>query len=131
MIHPSGSAAGQRTGLLDAPRAPRERPDTPAGPSEPARSSRCGCGRAVSTGWELPGLAVVGEGNRPSCIHPARAEVGVEPLQLVADAAENLYPARMQMALSLGWHIIFSCFGIAFPVFTVFAEWRGHKRGNQ
>jgi cytochrome d ubiquinol oxidase subunit I len=58
-------------------------------------------------------------------------EVGVEPLQLVADAAENLYPARMQMALSLGWHIIFSCFGIAFPVLTVFAEWRGHKRGNE
>jgi cytochrome bd ubiquinol oxidase subunit I len=54
----------------------------------------------------------------------------VEPFQLVADAAENLYPARMQMALSLGWHIIFSCFGIAFPVFTVFAEWRGHRRGN-
>jgi cytochrome d ubiquinol oxidase subunit I len=54
----------------------------------------------------------------------------VEPLQLVADAAENLYPARMQMALSLGWHIIFSCFGIAFPVLTVFAEWWGHKRGN-
>jgi cytochrome d ubiquinol oxidase subunit I len=48
----------------------------------------------------------------------------------VADAAENLYPARMQMALSLGWHIIFSCFGIAFPVVTVFAEWRGHRRGN-
>jgi cytochrome bd ubiquinol oxidase subunit I len=54
----------------------------------------------------------------------------VESLQLVADAAENLYPARMQMALSLGWHIIFSCFGIAFPVVTVFAEWRGHRRGN-
>jgi cytochrome bd ubiquinol oxidase subunit I len=53
----------------------------------------------------------------------------VEPL-LIADAAENLYPARMQMAVSLGWHIIFSCFGIAFPVLTVFAEWRGHKRGN-
>src|SRR5688572_29679678 len=57
------------------------------------------------------------------------AEVGVEPVQWVADAAENLYPARMQMAVSLGWHIIFSCFGIAFPVLTVFAEWRGHKRG--
>ena len=54
----------------------------------------------------------------------------MEPLQLVADAAENLYPARMQMALSLGWHIIFSCLGIAMPVITVFAEWRGHKRGN-
>jgi cytochrome d ubiquinol oxidase subunit I len=57
-------------------------------------------------------------------------EVGVEPLRVLADATENLYPARMQMAFSLGWHIIFSCFGIAFPVLTVFVEWRGHKRGN-
>ncbi|MDT7616893.1 MAG: cytochrome bd ubiquinol oxidase subunit [Pseudonocardiales bacterium] len=49
---------------------------------------------------------------------------------VLADAAQNLYPARMQMALSLGWHIIFSCFGIAFPVLVVFTEWRGHRRGN-
>ena len=49
---------------------------------------------------------------------------------VLADAAQNLFPAREQMALSLGWHIIFSCFGIAFPVLTVFAEWRGHRRGN-
>ncbi len=49
---------------------------------------------------------------------------------LLADAAQNLYPARMQMALSLGWHIVFSCFGMAFPVLVVFAEWRGHRRGN-
>src|SRR5215218_9143944 len=56
--------------------------------------------------------------------------MGVDNVQVLADAAENLYPARMQMALSLGWHIIFACFGIAFPVLTVFAEWRGHKRGN-
>jgi cytochrome d ubiquinol oxidase subunit I len=49
---------------------------------------------------------------------------------VLADAAENLYPARMQMALSLGWHIIFSCFGIAFPLLTVFTEWRGHRRGD-
>jgi cytochrome d ubiquinol oxidase subunit I len=52
----------------------------------------------------------------------------VSPGYLLADAAENLQPARMQMALSLGWHIIFSCFGIAFPLLTVFAEWRGHRR---
>lgn len=51
-------------------------------------------------------------------------------LDLFADAAENLYPARMQMALSLGWHIIFACFGIAFPLITVFTEWRGYRRGN-
>jgi cytochrome bd ubiquinol oxidase subunit I len=54
----------------------------------------------------------------------------VNPLDLLADAAENLYPARMQMALSLGWHIIFACFGIAFPLITVFTEWRGYKRGD-
>jgi cytochrome d ubiquinol oxidase subunit I len=54
----------------------------------------------------------------------------VAPLDVLADAAENLYPARMQMALSLGWHIIFSCFGIAFPLVTVFTEWRGHRRGD-
>jgi cytochrome d ubiquinol oxidase subunit I len=47
-----------------------------------------------------------------------------------ADAAENLYPARMQMAVSLGWHIVFACFGIAFPLITLFTEWRGHRRGD-
>ena len=49
---------------------------------------------------------------------------------MLAGAAENLFPARMQMALSLGWHIVFSCFGIAFPTIVVFTEWRAHKRGN-
>ena len=49
---------------------------------------------------------------------------------VLADAAENLYPAREQMALSLGWHIVFSCFGVAFPVIVVFAEWRGHRTGD-
>src|SRR5215218_1418484 len=56
--------------------------------------------------------------------------MGVDNVQVLADAAENLYPARMQMALSLGWHIIFACFGIAFPLITVFTEWRGYKRGD-
>jgi cytochrome d ubiquinol oxidase subunit I len=54
----------------------------------------------------------------------------VDPLDVLADAAENLYPARMQMALSLGWHIIFSCFGIAFPLITVVTEWLGHRRDD-
>ncbi len=30
-------------------------------------------------------------------------------------ATDALLPARNQMALSLGWHIILACFGIAFP----------------
>ena len=46
---------------------------------------------------------------------------------LLADAAQNLFPARMQMAVSLGWHIIFSCLGVAFPAIVVFTEWRAHK----
>jgi cytochrome bd ubiquinol oxidase subunit I len=50
--------------------------------------------------------------------------------QLLADAASNLYPARMQMAFSLGWHIIFSCFGITFPALVLFAEWRAHRRAD-
>jgi cytochrome bd ubiquinol oxidase subunit I len=58
-------------------------------------------------------------------------EDGVDQFGLVlADAAQNLYPARMQMAVSLGWHIIFSCFGVALPGIVVFTEWRAHKRGN-
>jgi cytochrome d ubiquinol oxidase subunit I len=59
------------------------------------------------------------------------AEADVDQFALVlANAAENLFPARMQMALSLGWHIVFACFGIAFPAIVVFAEWRAHQRGD-
>ena len=50
--------------------------------------------------------------------------------QFLADAASHLYPARMQMAFSLGWHIIFSCFGITFPALVLFAEWRAHRRAD-
>jgi cytochrome d ubiquinol oxidase subunit I len=38
--------------------------------------------------------------------------------------------ARTQMALSLGWHIVLACFGVAMPAFTVYAEWRG-QRGDE
>ena len=37
----------------------------------------------------------------------AQAALGDEPA--------GLLPARQQMALSLGWHIILACFGVAFP----------------
>ncbi|MGE3286124.1 MAG: cytochrome ubiquinol oxidase subunit I [Pseudonocardia sp.] len=47
---------------------------------------------------------------------------------VVAAATENLLPARLQMAISLGWHIVFACFGIAFPAIVVFTEWRAHRR---
>jgi cytochrome d ubiquinol oxidase subunit I len=57
--------------------------------------------------------------------------VDVAAVEIVlADAAENLYPARMQMAISLGWHIVFSCLGVAFPAMVMFAEWRAHKTAD-
>ncbi|GAB2731287.1 cytochrome ubiquinol oxidase subunit I [Nocardioides pakistanensis] len=42
----------------------------------------------------------------------------------------DLYAARMQMALSLGWHIIIACFGVGMPAITLIAEWRGHRTGD-
>ena len=39
-------------------------------------------------------------------------------------------PARSQMGASLGFHIIFACFGIAFPAVVLIAHWRGIYRGD-
>jgi cytochrome d ubiquinol oxidase subunit I len=44
---------------------------------------------------------------------------------LLASAADNLGPARAQMALSLGWHIVLACLGVGLPVLMLVAEWRG------
>jgi len=49
---------------------------------------------------------------------------------LAAATPADLYHARMQMAFTLGWHIILSCFGIAFPSMVVFAEWRARRRND-
>ncbi|WP_051704207.1 cytochrome ubiquinol oxidase subunit I [Glycomyces sp. NRRL B-16210] len=57
----------------------------------------------------------------------------MDATQLLAQAADavaaadpaGLMPARQQMALSLGWHIILACFGVAFPA-IIFAM---HLRG--
>lgn len=40
---------------------------------------------------------------------------------------EDILAARLQMAISLGWHIIFACIGMAMPFFMAFAEWRWMK----
>ncbi|WP_067483316.1 cytochrome ubiquinol oxidase subunit I [Actinomadura hibisca] len=42
----------------------------------------------------------------------------------------DLGAARMQMALSLGWHIILACLGVGMPAITLLAEWRGHRTGD-
>jgi cytochrome d ubiquinol oxidase subunit I len=49
---------------------------------------------------------------------------------LAAAAQPDLYHARMQMAVSLGWHIIIACFGVGFPALVVFAEWRAYRRDD-
>ena len=40
-------------------------------------------------------------------------------------AADALQPARYQMAVSLGWHIIIAAFGVAFPAIIFVAHRRG------
>lgn len=45
-------------------------------------------------------------------------------------ADPDLQHARMQMALSLGWHIVIACFGVSFPPMLLLAEWRAHRRGD-
>ncbi len=47
------------------------------------------------------------------------------PFGIIADA--NLAAARYQMAISLGFHIIFAAIGIGFPVITLIAHRRGLK----
>jgi cytochrome d ubiquinol oxidase subunit I len=42
----------------------------------------------------------------------------------------DLGAARMQMALSLGWHIVLACLGVGMPAITLLAEWRGHRTGD-
>ncbi|WP_067817593.1 cytochrome ubiquinol oxidase subunit I [Actinomadura kijaniata] len=42
----------------------------------------------------------------------------------------DLGAARMQMALSLGWHIVLACLGVGMPLITLLAEWRGHRTGD-
>ncbi|GAB2864997.1 cytochrome ubiquinol oxidase subunit I [Actinocorallia aurea] len=49
---------------------------------------------------------------------------------VAAVTGPDLGAARMQMALSLGWHIVLACFGVGMPAITLLAEWRGHRTGD-
>jgi cytochrome bd ubiquinol oxidase subunit I len=46
----------------------------------------------------------------------------------VAAEQPDLWAARQQMALSLGWHIVIACFGVGFPALVVVAEAIGIRR---
>jgi cytochrome d ubiquinol oxidase subunit I len=48
----------------------------------------------------------------------------------VADAGSNLLAARNQMGFTLGFHIVLACFGVAFPLVMLIAEWYGHRKGD-
>lgn len=43
----------------------------------------------------------------------------------------GLLPARQQMALSLGWHIILACFGVAFPAMIFVMHLLGVRRDDR
>jgi cytochrome bd ubiquinol oxidase subunit I len=47
-----------------------------------------------------------------------------------SDVPPGLLPAREQMALSLGWHIILACFGVAFPSMIFVMHRRGIVRDD-
>src|SRR5262245_24442776 len=42
-------------------------------------------------------------------------------------ASTSLFCARMQMALTLGFHIVLACLGVGLPVLMLVAEWRFHR----
>jgi cytochrome d ubiquinol oxidase subunit I len=41
---------------------------------------------------------------------------------LLATTADNLVPARLQMAFTLGFHIILACLGVGLPMLMLAAE---------
>lgn len=49
---------------------------------------------------------------------------------LLAQQAPDLFYARQQMALSLGWHIVIACFGMVFPALVFFAHRRWLATGD-
>jgi cytochrome bd ubiquinol oxidase subunit I len=51
--------------------------------------------------------------------------------EVFAATPGDLVAARFQMAISLGWHIVLASFGVGMPALTVFAEWRGHRTGDE
>ncbi len=53
--------------------------------------------------------------------------VVVQLSSLVAEP-DGLLPARQQMALSLGWHIVLACLGVAFPAMIIVMHLRGILR---
>jgi len=49
----------------------------------------------------------------------------------VVIAATNLFFLREQMAISLAFHIVFSCLGMGMPILMLIAEWRYIRTGDE
>ena len=60
----------------------------------------------------------------------ADSVAGLDHVAGEADPA-GLLPARQQMALSLGWHIVLACFGVAFPAMIFTMHLIGIRRGDR
>src|SRR5215467_2833742 len=67
-----------------------------------------------------------------SCVIPydPRGDLLFHPSHAYLLSVSNLFAARSQMALSLGFHIIFAEIGIALPLMMVLAEWRWRRTGD-
>lgn len=44
---------------------------------------------------------------------------------------DDLFAARLQMAVSLGFHIVFACIGMTMPILMAFSEWKWLRTGKQ
>jgi cytochrome d ubiquinol oxidase subunit I len=66
----------------------------------------------------------------PALIEAATRVEAATPALTEAATPADLAAARVQMALSLGWHIVIASFGVGMPVLTVFVEWRGLRTGD-
>ncbi|MFT2009920.1 cytochrome ubiquinol oxidase subunit I [Pontibacter sp. 13R65] len=44
---------------------------------------------------------------------------------------DELLAARLQMAISLGWHIVFACIGMTMPILMAYSEWKWLRTKEQ
>jgi len=57
--------------------------------------------------------------------------VSAQALASAAATPGDFAAARVQMGLSLGWHIVIACFGVGMPATTALAEWCSIRRGDE
>jgi cytochrome bd ubiquinol oxidase subunit I len=92
----------------------------------------------------MAALVAVENGNPypPKRYHPLHVEASVRPIATSGDLGrpraarhvrrvEDLLAARLQMAISLGLHIVFACIGMTMPWLVAAAEWRWLQRGDE